>query len=247
MKILVCISSVPDTTSKISFKDSSTFNSDGIQYVINLSDEFGLTKALHLKEAFGGTITVINVGLADTEPVIRKALAIGADDAIRINASASNAFFVANEIAAIAKQNNYDIIFTGKESIDFNGGMVTGMLGELLNIPSFIPCVGLEIQGTDVTLECLVDGGKEVQTSKLPIVVGAQKGLVDEKDLRIPNMRGIMSARTKPFAVVQPTTSSNHESYKEFELPAAKAGCKMISKDDVQELVTLLHKEAKVI
>ena len=247
MKILVCISSVPDTTSKISFKDSSTFNTDGIQFIINPNDEFGLTKALHIKEAGAATITVINVGLADTEPVIRKALAIGADDAIRVNAQPTDAFFVATEISAIAKQNNYDIIFAGKESIDYNGGMVAAMLGEMLSIPSYTPCVGMELQGTAVTVECLVDGGKEVQTSKLPVVVGSQKGLVEEKDLRIPNMRGIMSARTKPLQVVQPSTSAHHELYKGFELPAPKAGCKMVSKDDVKELVNLLHKEAKVI
>ena len=247
MKILVCISSVPDTTSKISFKDSSTFNADGIQFIINPNDEFGLTKALHIKEAGAATITVINVGLADTEPVIRKALAIGADDAIRINAQPTDAFFVATEIAAIAKQNNYDIIFAGKESIDYNGGMVAGMLGELLSVPSYTPCVGMELQATSVTVECLVDGGKEVQTSKLPVVVGGQKGLVEEKDLRITNMRGIMSARTKPLQVVQPSASAHHELYKGFELPPAKAGCKMVSKDDVKELVNLLHKEAKVI
>lgn len=248
MKILVCISSVPDTTSKISFKDGSTFNTDGVQFIINPNDEFGLTKALHLKEAnAGSTITVINVGLADAEPVIRKALAIGADDAIRINAQPTDAFFVATQIAAVAKQNTYDLILAGKESIDFNGGMVPSMLGELLGIPSFTPCVGMEIQGNVATVETLIDGGKEVQTAKLPIVVGSQKGLVEEKDLRIPNMRGIMSARTKPLQIVQPTGNTHHEVYKGFELPAPKAGCKMISKDNVKELIDLLHKEAKVI
>lgn len=247
MKILVCISSVPDTTSKISFKDGSTYNSDGIQFIINPNDEFGLTKALHIKEALGGTITVVNVGLAETEPVIRKTLAIGADDAIRINAQPTDAFFVANQIAVIAKQNNYDIILAGRESIDYNGGMVPGMLAELLGIPSFTPCVGIELQGNDVVVDCLVDGGKEVMTTKLPIVIGSQKGLVEEKDLRIPNMRGIMGARTKPLQVIQPIATSSHEIYKGFELPAAKAGCKMVSKDNVKELVDLLHKEAKVI
>ena len=247
MKILVCISSVPDTTSKISFKDSSTFNADGIQFIINPNDEFGLTKALHIKEAGSASITVINVGLADTEPVIRKALAIGADDAVRIDAKPMDAFFVATQIAALAKQNNYDIIFAGKESIDYNGGMVPSMIAEILGIPSFTPCVGMELQGNVVTVESLVDGGKEVQTSKLPVVVGSQKGLVEEKDLRIPNMRGIMSARTKPLQVIQPVGNTQREQYKNFELPPAKAGCKMVSKDDVKELINLLHQEAKVI
>jgi electron transfer flavoprotein beta subunit len=249
MKILVCISSVPDTTTKITFTENNTkFNAGGVQFVINPNDEFGLTKALILKETNpGSTVTVIHVGPAANEPVIRKSLAIGADDAVRIDTDAIDAVQVANEIAAYVKANPFDLIITGKESIDYNGSIVPHMLGELLGVASVSPCIGLNINGTTAEMVAVVDGGKENVTSNLPVVIGGQKGLVDEKELRIPNMRGIMQARSKPLNVVAASGASPSQSVNSYELPAAKSACKMIDANNVDELVNLLQNEAKVI
>lgn len=248
MKVLVCISHVPDTTSKINFtSDNSEFDKNGVQFVINPYDEFGLTRAMWIKEKIGGTVTVINVGGTETEPTLRKALAIGADDAIRIDANPTDGFFVASQIAAIAKENQYDIIIAGRESIDYNGGQVPGMIAAILNQPFINGCIGLEIDGTNAQLIREIDGGKEKLTAALPVVIGGQKGLVEEKDLRIPNMRGIMSARTKPLQVKPAAEASNRTSVGNFEKPAPKSAVKMIDADNVQELVSLLHNEAKVI
>jgi electron transfer flavoprotein beta subunit len=245
MKFLVCISQVPDTTTKISFTpDKKALNAQGVQFIINPYDEIALTRALELKEALGGTVTVINVGGASAEANIRKALAIGADDAIRINAEPTDAFYVASQIAEVARKNTYDVVLTGKESIDYNGGQVPMMLGELLNISSVSVATKLDINGTIATLEREIDGGKEVIETKLPFVAGAQKGMAEP---RIPNMRGIMSARTKPLAVVEPVACDMPSSSVQFDLPPAKGECKMISPDNVAELVNLLHNEAKAI
>lgn len=248
MKVLVCISHVPDTTSKINFtNDNSEFDKNGVQFVINPYDEFGLTRAMWIKEKNGGTVTVVNVGGAETEPTLRKALAIGADDAIRIDAPAKDGFFVASQIAELAKENQYDIIITGRESIDYNGGQVPGMIAALLNQPFINACIGLELDGTNAQLIREIDGGKEKLSAQLPIVVAGQKGLVEEKDLRIPNMRGIMSARTKPLQVRPASEANQRTMVGSFEKPAPKSTVKMIDADNVQELVSLLHNEAKVI
>ncbi len=245
MKFLVCITQVPDTTTKINFTpDKKALNAAGVQFIINPYDEIALTRALEIKEAAGGTVTVINVGLPATEANIRKALAIGADDAIRINADPTDAYFVASQIAEVAKKNSYDVILTGKEAIDFNGGQVPTMLAEFLNISSVSVATKLDINGTVATLEREIDGGKEVVETSLPFVAGAQKGMAEP---RIPNMRGIMTARTKPLTVLEPTTTETLSSSTTFELPAAKGECKMIDPNNVAELVNLLHTEAKVI
>ncbi len=248
MKVLVCISHVPDTTSKINFtSDNKEFDKAGVQFVINPYDEFGLTRAIWLQEKQGATVTVLNVGRAETEPTLRKALAIGANDAIRIDADPTDGYFVAQQIAAVAKENNYDLIIAGRESIDYNGGQVPGMLAAMLNIPFINACMGLEIEGDKASLIREIDGGKEKISASLPLVVGGQKGLVEEKDLKIPNMRGIMSARTKPLAV-RPAVDADHKtSVGSFEKPAPKSAVKMIDADNVEELVSLLHNEAKVI
>ena len=245
MKILVCISNVPDTTTKISFANNNKdFNTAGVQFIINPYDEIALTRALELKEALGGTVTVINVGVATTEPNIRKALAIGADDGIRINAEPVDAFFVASQIAETAKKNQYDIILTGRESIDYNGAQVGGMVAELLGIPSITVATKLDVNGAEALLEREIDGGKEVVSTSMPFVASAQKGMAEP---RIPNMRGIMTARTKPLQVIEPTGGDKLTASTGYELPPAKSACKMIPADKAEELIALLHTEAKVI
>ena len=249
MNIVVCISSVPDTTTKINFtNNNSELNQEGVQFVINPYDEFGLTKAMFLKEANGGSVTVINVGTNKNDPVIRKSLAIGADKAIRINSKPTDSYSTANEIAHYLKNNPADLIIAGRESIDYNGGAVPGILAELLDIPLINACIGLDIIDEGVKGIRETEGGKETVAAKLPLIIGGQKGLVQESELRIPNMRGIMQARTKPLEVVEPVT--NGESFTKsitFKKPDAKNTCKIIDKDNVKELVNLLQTEAKVI
>lgn len=248
MKILVCISHVPDTTSKINFTDNSTtFDTNGVQFIINPNDEFGLTRAMWFKEKQGASITVVTVGEADTEPTLRKALAIGADDAIRIDAKPTDGFFVATQLAKVAKDGNYDLIIAGKESIDYNGGMVPGMLAAMLNSNFVNMCIGIETEGNNATVIREIDGGKETVTATLPLVIGVQKGIVEEKDLRIPNMRGIMMARKKQLQLVSPDAVEAATTISEFEKPAPKGEVKLVSPDNLDELVNLLHNEAKVI
>ena len=244
MKILVCISHVPDTTSKINFVDNSTkFDTNGVQFIIGPYDDYALARAIELKEAAPGTtVTVINVGTAETEPTIRKALAIGADDAIRVNANPTDSFFVASQIAEHAK--GFDLVLMGRESIDYNGGVVHAMVGEMLGIPSLSPVMKLEIEGTRVKMEREIEGGKEKVEANLPLVAGCQEPIAEWK---IPNMRGIMSARTKPLKVIEPIVVAASVVLQKFELPAPKGAIKMISADNVGELVTLLKTEAKVL
>jgi len=246
MKILVCISHVPDTTSKINFTDNDTkFDTNGVQFVINPYDEFSLTRAMWFKEKQGASVTVVNVGEASTEPTLRKALAIGADDAIRVNAVPTDGFMVAKELAEVVKNGGYDLILAGKESADYNGQMVPGMLASLIDFNFVNGCVGVEVDGENVSLEREIDGGEEKVTSTLPIVVAGQKGIVEEKDLRIPNMRGIMMARKKPLSVVEPVGASTTTVTQTFEKPAPKGAVKLV--DNVDALIDLLHNEAKAI
>jgi len=248
MKILVCISHVPDTTAKINFTNGDTeFDTNGVQFVINPNDEFGLTRAIWFKEKQGAHVTVVNVGGAETEATIRKALAIGADEAIRVNANPADGFFVAKQLAEVVKAGNYDVVICGKESLDYNGGMVPGMLAALLNYNFVNSCVGVEIDGTKATLVREIDGGKETLTSDLPLVIGGQKGIVEEKDLRIPNMRGIMTARTKALNVLEAVSADVKTKAVKFEKPAPKSAVKLVSPDNLDELINLLHNEAKVI
>lgn len=245
MNILVCISNVPDTTTKITFTDNnSAFNTQGVQFIINPYDELALTKALELTEQLGGEVTVINVGKADAEPTIRKALAIGAQKAVRIDADPSDAFFVAEQIAAYAKGKNFDLIFTGRESIDYNSGLVSGLVAELLDLPSVNVITSISVEGTKATLTRDIDGGKEVVTCNLPMVASAQKELTEP---RIPNMRGIMAARTKPLEVLPAFAADTNVTYVSYELPPQKQGCKMIDASNAGELIRILHNEAKVI
>lgn len=248
MKILVCISSVPDTTSKINFTpDNRKFDPTGVQFIINPNDEFCLTKAILLKEKLGATITLINIGTAETEPILRKAYAIGADDIIRIDATPTDALMVATEIAKVAKEGAYDLIICGKESLDYNGGMVGGYLAALLDLPFINKCIGLEIEGNSVTAAREVEGGKELLSASLPLVIAGQKGLTQEKDLRIPNMRNLMAARTKAIDVRAAEGTSKGTAIVGFEKMPAKQPVKMIAADDLDTLINLLENEAKVI
>lgn len=248
MKILVCISHVPDTTAKINFTNGDTeFDTNGVQFVINPNDEFGLTRAIWFKEKQGAHVTVVNVGGADTEATIRKALAIGADEAIRVNAVPTDGFAVAKQLAEVVKAGNYDVVICGKESLDYNGGMVPGMLASMLGYNFVNSCVGVEVDGSNATLVREIDGGKETLSASLPLVIGGQKGIVEEKDLRIPNMRGIMTARTKALNVMEPVAADAKTKAVKFEKPAPKSAVKLISPDNLDELINLLHNEAKVI
>lgn len=243
MKILVCITHVPDTTSKINFTDNNTrFDPSGVQFIIGPYDDYALARAIEIKEASGASVTVLNVGLAETEPTIRKALAIGADDAIRVNAEPTDSFFVAAQIVEHAK--GFDLILMGRESIDYNSGVVHAIVGEMLGIPSVSPVMKLEIEGTKAKLAREIEGGKEYLEVSLPFVAGCQEPIAEWK---IPNMRGIMSARTKPLNVVEPKAVDSGVALQKFELPAPKGSVKMISADNVAELVTLLKNEAKVL
>jgi electron transfer flavoprotein beta subunit len=248
MKILVCISHVPDTTSKINFINGDTeFDTNGVQYVINPNDEFGLTRAIWFQEQQAAEVTVVNVGGADTEPTLRKALAIGANEAIRVNASPTDGFFVAKQLAEVVKNGGYDLVICGKESLDYNGGMVPGMLAGLLGMNFVNSCIDVKVEGNSVMAVREMDGGKETISATLPLVIGGQKGLVEEKDLRIPNMRGIMTARTKVLNVLEPVSANQATKAVKFEKPAPKQAVKLISADNLDELVSLLHNEAKVI
>jgi electron transfer flavoprotein beta subunit len=248
MKILVCISHVPDTTSKINFTNGdSEFDTNGVQFVINPNDEFGLTRAIWFQEQQGANVTVVNVGGAETEPTLRKALAIGANEAIRVNANPTDGYFVAKQLAEVARNGNYDLIIAGKESLDYNGGMVPGMMAGILGYNFLNSCTELTIDGNAAKAAREIDGGKEIVSTTLPLVIGGQKGLVEEKDLRIPNMRGIMTARTKVLTVLEPIAANAETRAIKFEKPAPKSAVKLISPDNLDELINLLHNEAKVI
>ena len=247
MKILVCVSKTPDTTSKIAFKDGNTkFDDAGVQWIINPYDEwYALVRAIELKEKDAATtIHLVTVGLADAEPVIRKALALGGDEAIRINADSNDSYFIAAQIAEIAKQGNYDLIFTGKETIDYNGSSIGGMVAELIDAPYVSLATKFELNGTTATINREIEGGEEVNEVALPVVVSCQKGVAEQ---RIPNMRGIMAARTKPLKIVEPAAIDTLTTIASYELPPAKAGVKLVAADNVAELVRLLHEEAKAI
>jgi electron transfer flavoprotein beta subunit len=245
MKILVCITCVPDTTTKITFTDNNTkLNKSGVQFIVGPYDDYALSRAIELKEQLGGTVTVLNVGGADGEPIIRKALALGADDAIRVDAEPTDSFFVANQIAAICKQNNYDLILMGRESIDFNGGQVHGMVAEMLGLPSISPVMKLDTDGKTAKMTREIEGGKEEVEVPLPLVAGCQEPIAEWK---IPNMRGIMSAKTKPLNVLKPVSDEVYTIVAEFQLPPSKGAVKMIPSEEAEKLVELLKTEAKVI
>ena len=247
MKILVCISKTPDTTAKIAFTGNNTkFDTAGVQWIINPYDEwYALVRAIELKEADPSTVIhLVTVGAPDADPIIRKALALGGEEAIRVNADGHDSFYIASQIAEVARQGGYDLVFTGKETIDYNGSSVGGMIAELLDRPYIALASKFELSGNKATITREIEGGEEVSEVELPVVVSCQKGMAEQ---RIPNMKGIMGARTKPLKVVEPAAIDALTTVTSFELPPPKAGVKLVSPDTVDELVRLLHEEAKAI
>ena len=248
MKILVCISNVPDTTSKINFTDDSkAFDKNGVQFIINPNDEFGLTRAIWFQQKQKAEVTVVTVGDLSCEPILRKCLAIGAEKAIRIDLNPTDGFQVAQQLSSLCKEENYDLIIAGRESIDYNGAMVPGMLSAFLGYNFVTNCVALEIKGNFARASREIDGGIETVSCQLPLVIGAQKGLVEEKDLIIPNMRGIMQARQKSLTVLPAIESDVKSVITKFEKPAPKGAVKMVDPNQIDQLIDLLHKDAKVI
>jgi electron transfer flavoprotein beta subunit len=246
MKILVCISKTPDTTAKIAFTDNNTkFAEAGVQFILNPYDEwYALVRAIELKEADPAVVIhLINVGDPDADPIIRKALALGGDEAFRVNSNSADSFYIASQIAEVARQNNYDLIFTGKETIDYNGSSIGGMVAELLDLPYISLATKFTLNATAATVDREIEGGEEVDEVALPVVVSCQKGFAQQ---RIPNMRGIMGARTKLLKVIEPVNADTLTSIDSFELPPPKAGVKLVPADNPEELVRLLHEEAKV-
>ena len=247
MKILVCISKTPDTTAKIAFRDNNTkFAADGVQWIINPYDEwYALVRAIELKEADPSTILhLINVGTAESDPIIRKALALGGDEAIRVNTDNADSFFIASQIAAVAKEGAYELVFTGKETIDFNGSSIGGMVAELLDLPYISHAIKFDLDSGSAQVIREIEGGEETGKVALPVVVSCQKGMAEQ---RIPNMKGIMGARTKPLKVIEPVAAEILTNIVSFELPPPKAGVKLVSAEHPEELVRLLHEEARVI
>lgn len=246
MKSLVCVSKTPETTAKIAFTDGDTsFDTSGVQFIMNPYDEwYALVRALELKEAQGGSVTIINVGPAANDTVIRKGLAIGADEAVRIDAEPKNALATAQQIAHYAKSENFDVVFLGKESIDYNGSEVGAMLAELLDMPFISYASHMEMDGNTATISRDIEGGTEVVEVATPFVISAAKGLAEQ---RIPNMRGIMMAKRKPLKVVEPVEVADTVEAVHYELPAEKTDVKLVDPENMDELVRLLHEEAKVI
>ncbi|MDP4129781.1 MAG: electron transfer flavoprotein subunit beta/FixA family protein [Bacteroidota bacterium] len=247
MKILVCISKTPDTTAKIAFTDNNRkFAADGVQWIINPYDEwYALVRAIELKEKDpSAVIHLITVGTADADPIIRKALALGGDEALRVNADGQDSFFIASQIAAVAKDGGYDLIFTGKETIDYNGSSVGGMIAALLDLPYISLAAKFDLAGNSATIVREVEGGEETEEVSLPLVVSCQKGMAEQ---RIPNMKGIMGARTKPLKVLDPQPVEALTEIVSFELPPTKKGVKMIPAENAEELIRLLHEEAKLM
>ncbi len=246
MKLLVCICKTPDTTSKISFNaDNTAFNAAGVQYIMNPYDEwYALVRAMEIKETLGGTVTLINVGTVEDEQIIRKGLALGADDAVRVNASPASSLYVAHQISTYAKANGFDIVLLGKETIDYNGSEVGAMIAEYLDMPYISYANKLDLAGNTATIERDIEGGVEVLEVDTPFVLSAAKGLAEQ---RIPNMRGIMMAKSKPINVIEPSAFVDQATVSSYKLPAAKTGVKLLDASQMDELVRMLHEDSKVI
>ncbi|KAB1063806.1 electron transfer flavoprotein subunit beta/FixA family protein [Salibacter halophilus] len=246
MKILVGISKAPDTTTKIKFtNDNKEFDESGVQFIVNPYDEwYALVRGIEIKEAQGGSVTTITVGKEDVDPIIRKALAVGADDAVRIDSEPKDAFHVASQIANYAKENDYDMVLLGKETINYNGSQVGGMVAEIMDLPYISNASKMDLDGNKATIVRDIQGGKETLEVETPFVLSAAKGMAEQ---RIPNMRGIMAARSKKLEVVEPVDAEELTEVVSYALPPEKGDVKLVDPENVEELVELLHKEAKVI
>ena len=245
MKILLCASKTPDTTTKIAFtSDKKSIETSGVQYILNPYDDHGLAKAMELKEKHSATLTVIHVGDASGEAILRRCLAFGADEAIRINAEPADAYFVAQEIANSVKGESFDLVVTGRESIDFNGNKVCDMLGEMLGIPSVGFVTDIQLDGGKATLKRFIDGGNEKLEVSLPVAISATKELAEP---RIPNMRGIMTSRSKPIKTIEPSSTETPVELVQFEPPVKKSSVTMIDASEAGKLIEILHNEEKVI
>ena len=246
MKILVGISKAPDTTAKIKFtNDNKEFDESGVQFIVNPYDEwYALVRGIEIKEAQGGSVTTITVGKEDVDPIIRKALAVGADDAVRIDSEPKDAFHVASQIANYAKENDFDMVLLGKETINYNGSQVGGMVAEIMDLPYISNASKMDLDGNKATIVRDIQGGKETLEVETPFVLSAAKGMAEQ---RIPNMRGIMAARSKKLEVVEPVDAEELTEVVSYALPPEKGDVKLVDPENVEELVELLHKEAKVI
>ncbi len=247
MKLLVCVSKTPETTTKIQLtSDGSDIDTAGVQYIMNPYDEwYALVRALELQEAAGGSVTILNVGPADNDSVIRKGLAIGADDAVRIDVSEEkDSLYTARQIAEYARAESFDLIFFGKETISYNGSEVGAMVAEFLDLPFIGEASHLEMNGTTATVTRDIEGGEEVIEVETPFALSAAKGMAEQ---RIPNMRGIMMAKRKPLNVVAPVDYPDTTRIASYDKPAEKGSVKLVDPENMDELVRLLHEEAKVI
>lgn len=246
MKILVCISKVPDTTAKISFtNDNTAFNASGVQFIMNPYDEwYALVRAIELTENGKGETVVLNVGSSENDAIIRKALAIGADSAVRIESEPTSSSAVAEEISNYARGKGFDLILTGKETIDYNGSELGAMIAEMLDLPYVSYASQLDVNGSVVSIKRDIEGGVELLDADLPLVVSASKGMAEQ---RIPNMRGIMMAKKKPLTIEASTAGTGKVEVVKYVTPADKGSVHLIDPDNMDELVRLLHEEAKVI
>jgi electron transfer flavoprotein beta subunit len=248
MKILVCISVVPDTTTRIKLKeDKKSIDENGIQWIINPWDELALTRAIELKEGSQGkikSVTVIHAGDKASEQVLRKALAIGADNAIRLDFNPQDSFQAAKALAAVINKEDYGLIMAGIESSDYNSSMVGGMLAELLDMPSISSVSNIDLDDNFVfTSE--IDGGSIKISFETPVVAIVQKGIAQEP--RIPNMRGIMMARRKPLKVENATENKQNSALESLEMPAPKAACEIIEADNPKKLIDYLQTKEKIL
>lgn len=245
--ILVCISQIPETTSKINFTDNNqNIDYQGVQFIINPSDESALTKAIQIKETTGANVTLIHLGDANSEPTLRKAFAVGADKMIRIDAQATDGYSVAQQIYQAIKNTTYDLIFCGKESLDYHGGMVGGMLATLLGIDFIDNVISVDIEQDSIKVERETESGKELLSAQFPLLIAVQKELISEAEIKIPNIRGIMNARKVPIEIIT-GQSTPKTAITSLEKPAAKPPIKMIDPNNLDELINELHNNKKVI
>lgn len=246
MKMLVCVSKTPETTTKVKLQEGhSALDYTGVNYIMNPYDEwYALVRAIEIKEESGGTVTLLNVGPADNDSVIRKGLALGADDAIRVESEAADSLSIAREIAARAQAGSFDIVFFGKETIDYGGAEIGAMVAELLDVAYVAEASALSLSGQTATITRDIEGGVEIVEVETPFAVSAAKGLAEQ---RIANMRGIMMAKRKPLQVEPGSDTAATTRIEHYELPPEKSAVKLVDPENMEELVRLLHEEAKVL